>query len=98
MYSSDRISSLIGNGLLVFLEKKTNLQKMFKDKKEVIFFKNKYDLIKKIIFYLKRDKLRMEIAKRGHNIYHKKFSNINLIKFILNELNLKKDKTHWFNK
>ena len=41
LYSSDRISSLIGNGLLVFLEKKTNLQKMFKDKKEFVFFKNR---------------------------------------------------------
>ena len=98
LYSSDRISSLLGNGLLVFIESKTKLNKIFKDKKEVIFFKNKYDLIKKIIFYLKRDKLRMEIAKRGHNIYHKKFSNINLVKFILNELNLTKDKIHWFNK
>ena len=88
----------MGNGLLVFIESKTKLNKILKDKKEVIFFKNKYDLIKKIIFYFKRNKLRMEIAKRGHNIYHKKFSNINLVKFFLNELNLTKDKIHWFKK
>ena len=29
---------------------------MFKDKKEVIFFKNRNELIKKIIFYLKNDR------------------------------------------
>ena len=98
LYSSDRISSLVGNGLLVFIESKTNLNKILKNKKEVIYFNNKYDLIKKIIFYLKRDKLRMEIAKRGHNKYHKKFSNNNLVKFILKELNLTNDKIDWFNK
>ncbi len=97
LYSSDRISSLIGNGLLVFLEKKTNLQKMFKDKKEVIFFKNRDELIKKIIFYLKNDKQRKKVAKKGCQKYHKKFSNTNVAKYILNELNLINTKIDWFN-
>ncbi len=96
LYSSDRISSLIGNGLLVFLEKKTNLQKMFKDKKEVVFFKNRNELIKKIIFYLKNDSHRINIAKKGCQKYHKKFSNINVAKYILNELNLINVKINWF--
>ena len=97
LYSSDRISSLVGNGLLVFIESKTKLNKILKDKKEVIFFKNKHDLIKKIIFYLNRDKTRMEIAKKGHKVYHKKFSNVNVVKYILKELNFTKDKIDWFN-
>ncbi len=96
LYSSDRISSLIGNGLLVFLEKKTNLQKMFKDKKEVVFFKNRNELVKKIIFYLKNDSQRINIAKKGCQKYHKKFSNINVAKYILNELNLINVKINWF--
>ena len=97
LYSSDRISSLIGNGLLVFIEEKTKLSKILKDKKEVIFFKNKYDLVKKIIFYLNRDKKRIEISKKGHKKYHNKFSNVNVVKFILKELNFIKDKIDWFN-
>ena len=35
-YSSDRITQLIGNGLLTFIDKKTKLDKFFK-KDEVIF-------------------------------------------------------------
>ncbi len=97
LYSSDRISSLIGNGLLVFLENKTKLQKMFVDKKEVIFFKNKNDLLKKIIFYLKNDKLRISIAKQGCKKYHKKFSNTNVANYIMSELNFNTNKITWFN-
>ena len=53
MYSSDRISSLMGNGLLVFLESKTGLTKMFKNNKDVVFFKTNADLVKKIKFFFK---------------------------------------------
>ena len=96
LYSSDRISSLIGNGLLVFLENKTNLNKMFKDKKEVVFFKNKKDLLKKIIYYLENDKIRIKIAKNGCNKYHKKYNNIQVTKYILAKLGFGKFKNNWF--
>ena len=33
LYSSDRISSLIGNGLLVFINNKTNFHKILQTKK-----------------------------------------------------------------
>ena len=69
---------------------------MFKDKKEVIFFKNRDELIKKIIFYLQNDKKRKKIAKQGCQKYHKKFSNTNVAKYILNELNLANTKIDWF--
>ncbi len=96
LYSSDRISSLAGNGLLVFIENKTKLNKILKDKKEAIFFNNKEDLIKKINFYLKNDKIRKRIAKNGCEKYHKKFSNIKVAKFILSELKLSENKINWF--
>ena len=91
LYSSDRISSLIGNGLLVFLESKTKLNKMLIDKKEVIFLKIKKSF-KKIIFYLKNDKLRIKIAKNGCEKYHKKYNNIEVTKFMLSELGFGKYK------
>ena len=45
-YSSDRISSLIGNGLLVFIDDKTKMHKFLKNKQHVVYFKNKEDLVK----------------------------------------------------
>ena len=65
LYSSDRISSLVGNGLLVFIESKTKLNKILKDKKEVIFFKNKYDLIKKLFFILIEIKQGWKLPKKA---------------------------------
>ena len=38
LYSSDRIASLIGNGLLTFMDQKTNYNKFFTNK-EIIFYK-----------------------------------------------------------
>ena len=70
---------------------------MFKDKEEVIFFKSRDELIKKIIFYLKNDSKRKKIAKKGCLKYHKKYSNLNVARYILNELNLVNSKIDWFN-
>ena len=70
LYSSDRISSLLGNGLLVFTNNKTKMNK-FLSKKEIVYFYNKQDLVKKIIFYSKNDKLRSKIAKKGYHKYHR---------------------------
>ena len=96
LYSSDRISSLIGNGLLVFLERKTKLNSMFKDKKEVVFFDNKEDLLKKIIYYLENDKIRRKIARNGSKKYHKNFNNIEVTKYMLAKLGFGNYKNNWF--
>tara|TARA_S200000501_G_scaffold203587_1_gene191513 strand:+ start:274 stop:2352 length:2079 start_codon:yes stop_codon:yes gene_type:complete len=96
MYSSDRLSSLMGNGLLVFLENKTGLTKMFKNNKDAVFFKTKVDLIKKINFFLKNDKLRKNIARSGCIKYHKKYSNLHVARYILSKLKLNNHKISWF--
>ena len=96
LYSSDRISSLMGNGLLVFLESKTGLKKMFTNNKDAIFFKTKKDLVEKIKFFLKNDKLRRKIAMNGCIKYHKKYNNLNVARYILSTLNLKNHKINWF--
>ena len=56
-YSSDRISSLIGNGLLVFINKKTNFHNILSNK-EVVYYSNDKDLIKKIKYYSQHDNAR----------------------------------------
>ncbi len=86
-YSSDRISSLIGNGLLVFINKKTDFQKILSNK-EVVYYSNTSDLIKKIKFYTLHDNKRKQIAKLGHLKYHKYMSNIVISKYIMSCINL----------
>jgi hypothetical protein len=81
-YSSDRISSLIGNGLLVFINQNTNFQKIL-SKKDVVYFKNEKDLMKKLNYYTTNDKLRIKIAKSGCEKYHKHMNNVVVSNYIL---------------
>jgi glycosyltransferase involved in cell wall biosynthesis len=84
-YSSDRISSLIGNGCFVLNENANKYYKIF-NKKELINFKNKTDLVKKIIFFLKNENARKSIAKNLYSKYHKLYSSKNTIKYILKSI------------
>jgi glycosyltransferase involved in cell wall biosynthesis len=96
-YSSDRISSLIGNGLLVFLNEKTKFHKILTSK-DVVYFKNKKDLLKKINFYNTNDKARIKIAKTGCKKYHKFMSNKIISKYIMACVKLEKIKNpFWHN-
>ncbi len=61
-YSSNRIASLVGNGLLTFVDKKTQLDDFF-NKKEIIFYNNVEDLADKIKFYKDNEKDRINIAR-----------------------------------
>ena len=63
-YSSNRIASLVGNGLLTFVDKKTELDDFF-NKNEIIFYNNIDDLADKIKYYKKNDIERVRIAKNG---------------------------------
>jgi len=96
-YSSDRISSLIGNGLLVFLNEKTQFQKILKSN-EVVYYKNKKDLLKKITFYNLNDRARIKIAKSGYKKYHKFMNNKIISKYIMGCVKLEKIKNpFWHN-
>jgi len=90
-YSSDRISSLIGNGLLVFINQNTNFQNIL-SKKDVIYYKNKKDLIQKLKYYNSNDKQRIKIAKSGYEKYHKHMSNIVVSNYILSCVGLDNSK------
>jgi hypothetical protein len=98
LYSSDRISSLIGNGLLVFISKKTKFEKLFTNK-EVVFFKNKKELINKINFYSTNDKIRIKLAKSAFKKYHKYMNNKIISNYILDCVDLiNSKKPFWHNK
>ena len=62
--TSNRISSLIGNGLLTFVDKKTKLDNFLNDD-EVIFYNNIDDLSEKLNYFKKNDILRKKYAKKG---------------------------------
>ena len=81
-YSSNRIASIIGNGLLTFIDIKTQFNDFFRND-EVIFYKNIDDLASKIRFYSKNDKLRIKIAKQGKRKYFKLFSEKKISKYII---------------
>ena len=81
-YSSDRITQLIGNGLLTFIDKKTELNKFFTNK-EVIFYNSIKDLALKIIKYSKNEKIRKKIAKKGREKYLKYFNSSVVADYIL---------------
>ncbi len=83
-YSSNRIASLMGNGLLTFIDKKTQLDDFF-SKKEIIFYNGLDDLASKILFYKKNDKLRKKIAKNGKNKYFKLFNETKISKYIIDK-------------
>ncbi len=83
-YTSNRIASLMGNGLLTFIDKKTQLDDMF-SKNEVIMYNNVNDLTDKIYFYKKNDKLRRKIGSAGRIKYFKLFSELKISNYIINK-------------
>ena len=88
-YSSDRLSQLMGNGLLTFIDKKTKLHEII-NKNEAIFYVDADDLIKKIIFYKKNPKKRIQIAKNGQAAAFKRFNSSVVSQYIIEKtFNLK---------
>ena len=81
-YSSDRITQLIGNGLLTFIHKDTHYNNFFSNK-EVVFYSNISNLSELIQKYARDDKLRKNIAKRGKNKYMKFFNSTIVAKYII---------------
>ena len=81
-YSSDRIASLMGNGLLTFIHNDYQYQNFF-NKNEIIFYKNIKELNDKILFFKKRPKLIKTIAKNGHKKAHRIFNNKVISDFIV---------------
>ena len=90
-YSSNRISSLIGNGLMTFIDVKTQLNDFFNDD-EIIFYKSIEDLSQKLSFYKKNNSLRIKIAKKGQKKYFEHFNSKIVAKYLIEktfEINLK---------
>jgi len=81
-YSSNRIASLVGNGLLTFVDKKTSLDDFFNNN-EIVFYNGLNDLAEKIKFYKKNEKSRIKIAKNGKKKYFRLFNEQKITKHII---------------
>ena len=83
-YSSDRLVQLMGNGLLTFVDRKTQLNDFFSEH-EMIFYDNFNDLSYKLNKYKKDIKKRNLIAKNGKNKYMKYFNSTLVCQYIINK-------------
>ena len=81
-YSSNRIASIMGNGLLTFIDEKVQMRDFF-NSNEIVFYKNINDLADKIKLYSKNDKIRQKIAKKGKIKNFKLFNETKIAKYFI---------------
>ena len=95
-YTSNRISSLIGNGLMTFVDKNTQLNDFFTDD-EVVFYQNINDLSNQLNYFKNNDVLRKKIAKKGQIKYFNYFDSKIVSGYIIDKVfdNKIKKKLKW---
>ncbi len=73
-YSSNRIATLVANGIPTLIDEKIKYGDFFSNN-EMIFYKNVDDLIDKVNFFKKNERKRIKIGINGKNKYFKIFNN-----------------------
>jgi len=73
-YSSNRIASYVANGLPTLIDEKVQFNDFFTSN-EMVFYRDVQDLIDKVLFYKKNERLRNKIAINGKKKYFKIFNN-----------------------
>ncbi len=81
-YSSDRITQIIGNGLVTLIDEKTHYNNFFNND-EMVFYNNLSDLSEKILRINKDEKLRKKIGRKGKLKYTKYFNSTLVAQFII---------------
>ena len=81
-YSSDRITQLVGNGLLTFIDERTFYRNFFNDD-ELVFYKDINDLSEKIIRYNVNEDARIKTARKGKIKYLKYFNSSIVADYII---------------
>ena len=79
---SNRIASLMGNGLLTFMDNQKQFDHFF-TKDEIIFFDDAIDLLNKLNYYKINVAKRVKIAKKGQDKYFYLFNERNIAKHIV---------------
>ena len=83
-YSSDRITQIVGNGLVCLIDEKTQYNNFF-DQNEMVFYKNISDLSEKIQKISRDEKLRKSIAINGKKKYMKYFNSNKVAQYIIDK-------------
>ena len=83
-YSSDRITQIVGNGLVCLIDEKTKYQNFFTNN-EMVFYKNLNDLSEKILKVASDEKYRKKIAINGKNKYMRYFNSDLVSKYIIDK-------------
>ena len=98
-YSSNRIAQLMGNGCVVAIDKKVKFSDFF-TAKEVIFYKNPEDLIKKILKVKNNHALLYKMGRAAKKKYFNLFSNLKVSQYLIDQtFNLKNKYNYlWLNK
>ena len=81
-YSSDRITQIVGNGLVCLIDEKTQYSNFFSND-EMIFYKNVNDLSEKIQRVARDEKLRKRIGNKGKQKYMKYFNSNIVAQYII---------------
>ena len=82
--SSNRIASLVANGIMTFVDSETQFGDFFSEK-EMGFYKNSDDLIKQILNIKDNQKKIDSIGKRGMLRYHQIFNNNIVADYIISK-------------
>ncbi|MGI9344921.1 MAG: glycosyltransferase family protein [Gammaproteobacteria bacterium] len=82
LYSSDRLSQLAGNGVLVCTPETPDMKAVISDK-EAVYFKDAADLQKKLHRYLEDDTHWRAIAEAGWNRVHRCYNEQRITKFMI---------------
>ena len=83
-YSSDRITQIVGNGLVCLIDEKTQYNNFFNNN-EMVFYKNINDLSEKIQKITRDEKLRKKIASNGKKKYMKYFNSNKVAQYIIDK-------------
>ena len=73
-YSSDRITQIVGNGLVCLIDENTNYNNFFNNDNEMVFYKKINDLSEKILKISRDEKLRKKLLENGKKKYMKYFN------------------------
>ena len=94
-YTSDRLCHFIANGTFYLCRHFPGVNIMFEDKKHLVIWKTKEELIDKIEYYLENDNEREKIAKNGQNYILKNYNAKRIVKYIFNVIEYQQSREVW---
>jgi hypothetical protein len=82
LYASDRLSQLLGSGLLTFLSVASGFTDLFRED-HVAFYEDLEELVEKLDFFARHDDARRRVAESGWRAAHSMFASHRVAKYIL---------------